>query len=138
MFSPNTESETLSQWPSITVSHPLPCTCVTTYTYDSVSLAHCLYDVYHLLFLQPKALSLASKTGAGGGGVGGEVDSPTPTSAEPQEPMDTSTSNQKGMYTSTSSPPVPALALEGSLEQILPLDPCLCATLDSINFLQCP
>ncbi|CAI8047826.1 Serine/threonine-protein phosphatase 1 regulatory subunit 10 [Geodia barretti] len=46
---------------------------------------------------QPKALSLVSKTGSGGV-VAGEADSPTPTSAEPQEPMDTGTptSDQKG------------------------------------------
>ena len=48
---------------------------------------------------QPKALSLVSKTGSGGV-VAGEADSPTPTSAEPQEPMDTGTptSDQKGTY----------------------------------------
>ncbi|CAI8047829.1 hypothetical protein GBAR_LOCUS26458 [Geodia barretti] len=46
---------------------------------------------------KPKALSLVSKTGSGGV-VAGEADSPTPTSAEPQEPMDTGTptSDQKG------------------------------------------
>jgi hypothetical protein len=46
---------------------------------------------------KPKALSLVSKTGSGGVAAG-EGDSPTPTSAEPQEPMDTSspTSDQKG------------------------------------------